>query len=302
MSLPRTKRLDGTEVAFPREVVYERRASASPQRPWLSILIPTLRARRVRRTGLVRGLGRQVRASRGRAELVLLEDAGGLPSGAKRNQLRDAARGDYLAFVDDDDSVADDYVEAIFDRLTDFPDVVTFDLERIADGATEIHRLGLAHADRTPLAPGVLGFRANHLCAWRRDLALVLGFVPWIGYLDDVFWYEPLHASGLARTEAHVDAVLYRYLWDAAATANQREASHALTRRWAAGGVDCYWLDGQIVLAAAGRNHAPSAGCIDATVEDAAGRRRLVPVIDPTGRERFVPGERLTKFHTVQPR
>lgn len=64
-------------------------------------------------------------------ELLYLLDNKRRPVGAKRNALLDAARGQYVSFIDDDDSVADDYVRRIYraiieGRKTTPPDIICF--------------------------------------------------------------------------------------------------------------------------------------------------------------------------------
>jgi glycosyltransferase involved in cell wall biosynthesis len=56
------------------------------------------------------------------AEIVHLADAGELTIGTKRNKLLDMANGEYCCFVDDDDTVAADYVSSIAEALKDSPD------------------------------------------------------------------------------------------------------------------------------------------------------------------------------------
>jgi len=66
-------------------------------------------------------------------ELLVLLDNKRRPVGAKRNALLDAARGEYVSFIDDDDMVAPDYVRRIHDALLQakrsdkLPDVVCFE-------------------------------------------------------------------------------------------------------------------------------------------------------------------------------
>ena len=64
-------------------------------------------------------------------ELLYLLDNKRRPVGAKRNDLLAAARGLYVSFIDDDDSVADDYVRRIYRAIVDArkttpPDIICF--------------------------------------------------------------------------------------------------------------------------------------------------------------------------------
>lgn len=166
-------------------------------------------------------------------------------SGQKRNELMWSAEGWYIAFVDDDDQISEDYVETLLAAMESGPDVVTFDMERVAQGSSQRMILKRCMQDHQRFPDGTKGMRPNHLCAWKRELARQVPFPPELGYNDDVFWYTPLLESGLVKSEEHCDKILYRYDWNPGTTLNQTPESCEKTRRWAAGGVDFYWHSGQ---------------------------------------------------------
>ena len=60
-------------------------------------------------------------------ELVILLDNQKRTIGSKRNQLLENAQGEYICFIDDDDDIADTYVERIIKSLKKNPDCVVFD-------------------------------------------------------------------------------------------------------------------------------------------------------------------------------
>ena len=78
-------------------------------------------------------------------ELIYLLDNRRRTVGSKRNTLLDAAKGEYIAFIDDDDSISPDYVARIYDTLVKVRkaeppvDVITF-----GQRAT-IHPHGIVH-------------------------------------------------------------------------------------------------------------------------------------------------------------
>jgi glycosyltransferase involved in cell wall biosynthesis len=188
-------------------------------------------------------------------ELLVEEDNGRLPSGEKRNRLIRRSTGQYFCFVDDDDLVTGDYVGLIREGCLSGADVVSFRIERTGnDRPRQVHRFSIRYRDGQRLPDGELGMAANHLCAWRRDVGTAVAFPPHLGYNDDVFWYTPLLASGLVRTEHHIPQILYKYRYHLANTVNQRGDLVRNTHRWAAGGVECFQRpDGEIVVAVAGR-------------------------------------------------
>lgn len=93
--------------------------------PVLSILICHLEDRSLVFQRLLDSLARQFRMSSGAlnpsteiaqaglTELIIEKDNGHMSTGQKRNKLLERARGDYIAFVDDDDMVDENYVSRI---------------------------------------------------------------------------------------------------------------------------------------------------------------------------------------------
>lgn len=228
--------------------------------PRLSILIAGLYCRLDLRRQLMTGLEPQLRQG---AEVVIITDTGAMPAGAKRQLLLNSSRGDYVATVDDDDTVSANYVESILTGTDKSPDVVTFDLDYQSPARKARWVFKLNGIDAKPLGQHTVEMAANHLCAWRREIAIAVPFCP-IWYLDDVFWYRALHAAGLGQTSAHVLAEpLYFYQFHPDTTANQAVARRRYTEAWALNGVDVFRMDtGQVAVAAwsrAGNNGSTTA-------------------------------------------
>ncbi len=91
----------------------------------LSILIPTLESRRALFGRISATLQMQIHACGwdDRIEILSMADAGELPTGTKRNALMRRARGEFIASVDDDDDVSEQYVELVGGALLAHPDV-----------------------------------------------------------------------------------------------------------------------------------------------------------------------------------
>ena len=196
----------------------------------LSILIPALVSRRRLRRPLEASLARQS-SEFDDVEVLLDEDDGRLPSGEKRNRLIRRCRGEYFAFVDDDDTVASDYVERLRTGCATGADVVSFWVRRTdPTRPTQIHAFSIHYQDRQPLSHGKRGMMANHLCAWRREVGGAVCFPPNLGYNDDVFWYKPLLAAGIVTSEEHISRVLYHYRFHPARTINDRREFKKATR------------------------------------------------------------------------
>jgi hypothetical protein len=123
---------------------------------------------------------------------------------------------------------------------------------------------------------------ANHLCAWRREVGSAVSFPPNLGYNDDVFWYKPLLASGLVRSEEHIPHVLYIYQYHPTATVNEQRAVKMATYRWAGQGIECFRRGAEILIAAQSI--------------DRIGRRRMIPIRDRLGRLHHVQRARLQRY------
>jgi len=87
----------------------------------LSILICHLAGRAAELVELLDVLQPQVSAYGDAVEIIIETDIGQATIGAKRNRLLDKAQGEYVAFVDDDDLVSEDYVERILAALEHRP-------------------------------------------------------------------------------------------------------------------------------------------------------------------------------------
>ena len=146
--------------------------------------------------------------------------------GAKRDALLRIARGTFIAYVDDDDTVSPDYVEALVAAIkiaitptaspTDQVDVITFEqFARVDDAQAKIvFRL---RQQNQPFVPNTEVPRAAwHVCAWRRSVAIFSHF-PESNYGEDWAFAEPLNR--IARASIHLDKVLHYYRFNSATTA-----------------------------------------------------------------------------------
>ncbi len=154
----------------------------------LEILVPTMPSRAAMLEKLLAVLKPQAK----RSVRITIDDGPGTV-GVKRQRMIEQATGDYVAFVDDDDMVAPDYVARILPCLKSKPDVVGITMHVTMDG--EDYR-------PSPIFRHSLRFRENHhwqgqertphhLCPLRRDMALKSRF-------PDMMWGEDYnYALGL---------------------------------------------------------------------------------------------------------
>jgi hypothetical protein len=162
----------------------------------------------------------------GRVELVALLDNRIRTIGEKRDDLLRLARGDYIAYCDDDDDVAANYVSALLAAIAASPgvDVITFQQRAIVDGIEGLCVFGLGQPNE-PFYAGRFRRAAWHVCAWRRALALTSQF-PATNQGEDWAWAAPLNAA--AQSSHHIPEPLHIYRYDpavSAATPGHRPAS-----------------------------------------------------------------------------
>jgi len=177
--------------------------------PLLSILVPTVPGREEKLTRLLMILDAQVRG-RADVQLIVLRDNRSMPIGAKRNKMLDLANGEYIAFVDDDDMVSTDYVQAITDLLrAETPDVLCFQVTVMGYGAPKPCRYhpDLTHED----LPHAYHRKPNHLMVWRREIVAQIRF-PEIGFGEDTQWAE--RATRVMQRTASIERALYVYQYD----------------------------------------------------------------------------------------
>jgi len=184
----------------------------------LSILTPSIPERTAAAETLAAETARQITEGGflGQVEHLIFSDNRQRTIGAKRQALVDISRGEYFAFVDDDDAISPDYVAKLLEGIRTGADVITFRQQCIYNGQEGIIEFGLNHHDH-PFRPGEVTKRAPwHVCAWKRERVATCQFGE-TNYGEDFIWCQQARrriASGW-----HIDAILHTYRHDAATTA-----------------------------------------------------------------------------------
>ena len=136
--------------------------------------------------------------------------------GAKRQALADIARGQYIAFCDDDDDIAPDYIAKLIEATGTGADVITFRQRAVYNGQESEVFFSVKHNDGQ-FNPGGITLRAPwHVCAWKREVVAGCLFGE-SNYGEDLVWCN--QARKRIRTGHHIDKVLHTYIHDAATTA-----------------------------------------------------------------------------------
>jgi hypothetical protein len=186
----------------------------------LSILIPTIPERGEQFTKLFNEVHRQVaymntfHPSLGEIE-VLVDDSkrfldGGLSIGKKREALVQRATGKYLCFLDDDDSIAPNYLEVLVRLCQEDQDVCTFQNISKLDSYWMVVDMSLFFCGNLPGNPDskLIERMPWHICPVRSELAKSVLF-PDINYGEDWAWISQVLTK--CDTEAKSNSIIHQY-------------------------------------------------------------------------------------------
>lgn len=177
--------------------------------PAWTILIATLGRRAGKLAGLLEDLMAQVDAAGGAVTVEALWNNGERPVGVLRRELLEGARSRYVSFVDDDDTVASNYVARIL-PLLDGTDYVGFSVRVMSgtyQGVVAVHSIGFPGWTEDILHDRLYR-HVSHLNPIRRELALLGSFGDG-AYAEDREWAFTVRDH--VRTEHLVDQVMYFY-------------------------------------------------------------------------------------------
>ena len=132
--------------------------------------------------------------------------------GYKREALVEIAKGKYMAFVDDDDDVSDDYVNSLLEAAKSNADVLTFKQKCLVnDNLPSVINFSLKNKVNQEYGPNLIIQRMPfHVCAWKSDIAKKYKFTD-KNYSEDWFWSQQLIKE--AKTEYHIDKIIHTYIY-----------------------------------------------------------------------------------------
>jgi len=173
----------------------------------LTILIPTLPKRVHLLNRLLQVLLPQVDEN---VVEVLFNSDRGITIGEKRNRMMAQATGKYVAFIDDDDLVSNDYISSLMPGLDADVDCCGLTGLYKPDNAKEqlfIHSIAYTEFFERDK---ILYRCPNHLNAIKRELALHCAFPHWDRSEDSNYAFS-LRDKGLLKTEHQVHNIIYYY-------------------------------------------------------------------------------------------
>lgn len=173
----------------------------------LSILICTIPKRRDMLERLVKSLNFQQIPYEKQVEIMF--DNGGGSVGSKRQKLIEAAKTDYIVFIDDDDLVPTDYISSILLALKSEPDVIGFLGWITTNGRNQKQFKISKDCDYVDTGKRYERFN-NHLSPIKRSIALQIGYKD-MTFQEDYDYAVRLRESGLIKTEVFIPKSLYFY-------------------------------------------------------------------------------------------
>lgn len=157
-------------------------------------------------------------ADQDRVEIIVLLDNKKMMLGHKRNKMVEMAQGKYVVFVDDDDRIADDYIQSLLEGTESDADSIVFqamvslngekpkpcyyskDVKKDFNLANQYHRI------------------PNHICCVKKEVSLKSSF-PNVLYGEDAGYGKVL--LPFIKTEHKIDKVLYYYDYNSNTTETQ---------------------------------------------------------------------------------
>jgi glycosyltransferase involved in cell wall biosynthesis len=185
----------------------------------LSVLVPTIPTRLTDHfPRIIQELERQAVGKS--VEILGFYDNCKRSVGEKRNALLQWAQGTFIAFVDDDDRIAPDYLNVVLGAVRDHldADVICFKSEcRIDDGPPKLCKYSLSYKSYSD-TPTLWTGPPAHTMVWKAKVAKQSVF-PEKNFSEDSDWVRG--AVQVAKKEHQIDRVLYFYDFRSGTTATR---------------------------------------------------------------------------------
>jgi hypothetical protein len=182
----------------------------------LSILIPSTFDREKQFNELVTELRRQIMAGgyEDSVEILSFIDGKETPTGTKRNDLYQRAKGRLSVSIDSDDKIEPSYIESIMTAAEQDPDAIGMCGWMTTNGANRvdwfISKDNEYKAIKDENGKEVYVRWNNHISPIRTSIAQQFKF-PDVYSGEDYIWSRQIHDSGVIKTEVKIHTPLYHY-------------------------------------------------------------------------------------------
>lgn len=157
---------------------------------------------------------------RANVEVLALTDNKIMSIGEKRNLLKKTARGRYIAFVDDDDKISDNYVSALLSKIPEGCDVIVFNAMYDCPDYRRpvVYDFSFAQDRNTE---DCFYRIPNHLMCFKKEVANQQDYMH-INFGEDAYYAKEIQR--FIKTQSKLDEILYIYL-------DRPETSESRTRK-----------------------------------------------------------------------
>lgn len=170
----------------------------------LSVLILTMPSRKAMFNALTDELTKQI----GHLPVEVLYDDHAGNIGARRQNLLQQSQGRYVAFIDDDDTVSENYIRDILKAIRTSPDCVGMRGIMTTNGRdSKDWEISNKHTVWSTVGNKYLR-HTNHLSPVKREIALSVGF-PALQHGEDYAYSMGL--VGKVKTEVMIEHAIYHY-------------------------------------------------------------------------------------------
>lgn len=130
--------------------------------------------------------------------------------GLKRNKLLNAARGEYVAFVDDDDEVPEYYVDEILQAATVHPDCIGIVGVIREQSGNNLFKHSIEYVGWYTGGDGTYYRTPNHLNPIKREIATAIRFDPSMSFGEDRKFSDRVRPH--LKSEVYIrDKIMYYY-------------------------------------------------------------------------------------------
>lgn len=182
----------------------------------LSILVCSLIKRRNYLSRLLCSLTEQIKKQDAAesVEILIHRDDGGWTIGEKRQALLEAASGEFLVYIDDDDYIVDDFVEVVLKVIQTKPvDYIGYQVMYFEDGIwlKPVYH-SIKYKDHFEDARGYYR-NITHINPIRSSIAKQFVFDQ-KSHGEDTEWSKRIWESGLIKSEEYIGHPMYFYLYN----------------------------------------------------------------------------------------